>query len=476
MRGASIAFIGAKVISMDRRFQQKILSVVALIVIFWTFLTFGTLGVSESRGADSDHHKSVDLTLSNATKTTEPALDLRDLIQEAIDHNPALKASKFEAIAKEAEIAPKGSYEDPMLEFEAMNYPADTLSPREFGMTGNQWSLIQKIQFPGKLTKLKNAAGFEYRAKQQSFNAKQLQLIKDIKVAFFELYLAQKKQEILLERRNVIEQLIVVTRNKYTLGKATQAEIISMQVEEANLTGQLISNEKLIENKRTELGAMLGRDIPTVSGNALNFEKTKVDLSKLNEQELAKRVIAKSPTLKGAEAELSASESKLSYARWNYLPDFQFTLRYTSRQPSMGDRGVDLVSGGVGINIPIWIFSKQSEESKAAAAEHIRADAMLTEQRIELKKSIHNIWTDLNEAHKKVLLFQTALLPLAKQAVTTGRSAYLAGKLEYVSLLNFINTRYQTELDYNEALVNCETKLAEIEALAGEPIGVANES
>ncbi|OFZ05562.1 MAG: hypothetical protein A2070_03325 [Bdellovibrionales bacterium GWC1_52_8] len=398
-------------------------------------------------------------------------LSLRELIQEAIDNNPELKAAKYEALIKEAEIGPRGAYEDPMIEFEAMNYPVDSFSPREFGMTGQQLSLTQKVPFPGKLTLLRRAARLDYQAKQQGFSVRQLELIRNVKLAYYELFIAQKRQEILIERKNLIRQLVVVTRNKYTLGKVSQAELLSLQVEEANLMSQLLTAEKEIQARGAELGALLGHQSAKVPGRVARMTKTPFDFNKLTEQLLTDRIFAQNPALKGAAADLNVAEVKSSYAKWNYLPDFEFAIGYTFRQPNMDDRGVDVLSGAIEMSLPLWALSKQSEEVKGARAEQIRADAMLMQQRAQLIKQIHTKYAELSEASKKLQLFEGGLLPLARQSVVTGQSAYLTGKLEYVSLLTFINVRYQTEMEYNEALVTYENKIAEFEALLGEPIG-----
>src|SRR5256885_9427009 len=94
------------------------------------------------------------LLIAPPTFAESPELVLKDLIEEGLQKNAALKAAKAEALSKEAEAGPKSSYEDPMLAFEAMNYPVDTFSNTETGMTGNQLSLTQRVPFPGKLGKL----------------------------------------------------------------------------------------------------------------------------------------------------------------------------------------------------------------------------------------------------------------------------------------------------------------------------------
>ncbi|MCM2279867.1 MAG: TolC family protein [Oligoflexia bacterium] len=398
-------------------------------------------------------------------------LDLRELIQEAINRNPGLKADLLEASSKEAEIAPRGAYEDPMLEFEAMNYPVDTLSPREFGMTGRQLSLTQKIPFPGKLSKLKRSATHAYQSKKDAFSGRQLELVRGVKMAYFELFMAQKTLELVREQRNVIKQLIGVTQNKYSLGKVSQAELLNLQVEEANLLGRQLTVEKQVAAKGAELSFLLGRESSDVPGTVRKIAVTPVDFKKLTEAKLLEHGLEHNPNLKAAQAEFQAADAQHSFASWNFLPDFELRVAYTFRQPTMEDRGVDVLSGAVGFSLPIWFFSRQTPELRGASLMRARADALVTQSRNELRKNLHVTYSELLEANGKIHLFESGLLPLARQAVVTGRAAYLAGRLEYVALLNLVNTRFQTETEYNEALVTYESKIAELETLLGDSLG-----
>ncbi len=407
------------------------------------------------------------------TPTNAAPITLQSLISEAVEKNAELRASKAEVVSREAEAGPAGSYEDPMLSFEAMNYPVDTLSQREFGMTGNQISLTQKIPFPGKLSKRSRAAGLEAEAQKEMSEIKRLDLIKNLKLAYYDLSFAFKKYDSLGEQRKILNQLVTITRNNYSLGKAPQAEVLSLQVEEASLLDQLLTVEKQIKAKLGVVNHLLGRADHSqyVYGRPEAIKKTPFGFSHHSEKTLADKAILKSPMIKTKIAKVSATEARLSYAKWNYLPDFEFKAGYSFRKPSPNDRGVDFVSVMVGITLPIWAGTKQSEERRGAEAEKIRAEALLDEERNNLSHMVHVIYAELEESNKRLQLFEGGILPLSRQAVVAGRSAYLTKKIDYATLLNAVNKQFQMEVSHAEALTAYESKIAEIEALIGEPVG-----
>lgn len=429
----------------------------------------GTPGVARAEGDEVP--RSLSSSSSEATGSTgAPVIKLKDLIDEALSNRPLLKAAKFEAQSKEAEIAPKGSYERPVVGVAAMNYPVDTFSAGEFGMTGKEVSLTQKIPFPGKLSKLSNAAESEYFSKKETYNNKQLELIKEVRLAYYALYLAYKRRDTLNEQLGLIRNLIGVTRSRYSLNKVTQAEVLSLQTEEGNLMDQILMAEKQIAVKTGDLNHAVGRASHHTIARPEDLKKTKIDLTKLTEQAFGERILAKNPSLKAMGYELDAADNKLSYSKWNYLPDFEFRVGYTFREPSPGDRGVNFVSGAVGVSIPLWALSKESEEVKGARADKAKAEALLDEERIHMLHMVHTNYSELEEAYNRLKLLEGGLLPLARQAVISGKSAYLTGKMDYATILNITRSRFQTELSYYEALANYESKIAEFESLVGEPL------
>ena len=187
----------------------------------------------------------------------EKPLKLKELIEEALANNPVKKAAQYDAESQKAQIGPAGAYDDPMIAFEAKDYPVDTLSPRRFGMTGNEVSLAQKVPFPGKLTKMRSATRKEYESKDSNFNHTQLQVIRDVKRAYYELFLAYKKHEIVVEQKKLIRQLIAVVRSRYSVGKAPQAELLNFQIEGGKLTGELLDSEREVKVKMANLQYIL---------------------------------------------------------------------------------------------------------------------------------------------------------------------------------------------------------------------------
>lgn len=412
------------------------------------------------------------LLAADVAHGTEKTIRLDEAIELALRNRPAYRAAEREAGAKEAEIGPRGAYENPMLGFAALNYPVDTFSAGEFGMTGNEFSLSQRISFPGKLTQLRNAAEREWQSRRQGSETVRLELVREVRLAYYELFLAQKKRAIFEDQLGLVRQLIGVTRGRYALGKVSQAELLSLQIEEGGLLEQIIVADRAIRVGSSALVFAIGGEDEGGLLRAEPVQHARLDLSGLTAQALGEKAVSRSPRIKATSFEVEAADSRVSYAKFGFLPDLEFRVAYMQRQASPGDRGVNFVSGGVGLSLPLWAFSRQREELKGAREERAKAEALLDQERLRLLHQIRSTFAELEESDRRIKLIEGGLLPLAKQAVLASKSAYLTGKIDYTTVLGQIRSRYQTEYSLHEAVVSHESKVAELETLMGGPLEV----
>ena len=361
-----------------------------------------------------------------------------------------------------------------MLGVNAMNLPTNSLSLRDDNMSGVEVSLSQMIPFPGKRTKLRDAARKTAGAAEMSFEQKKWQIVKRVKDLYYELYLAHQRETLIVDQKKIVNQMISAMRSQYTLGKTPQAAILSLQVEEANLIEESLKIESDIKVKQNELNHILGHSPAHLSRRPEQIKKNpSINFQNMTEDEAAKFVTDNSPRLKAMQAAVEAREARLDYAKKEHLPDFQVMAGYTFREPTrMGSDGTDMVSAGVGITLPIWASSKQSEQVRGAAAQKAKAEAELRDVRLMIEHEARGAFAELREAQKRVELFEGGIMQLTQQAVASGRSAYLTGKMDFAALLEALRTQYKTNYAYQEALAKREMKIAQLEALASRALGV----
>ncbi|MCK4596436.1 TolC family protein, partial [bacterium] len=159
--------------------------------------------------------------------------DLDGLIQEALKHNPMVLASKEKWEAVRAKISTARVWPDPRLGISFEKNPGVLYSLGEARM--RMVSISQTIPFPGKLslrremfTRDAQKASWEYEAIRQ-------EVIAQVKSVYYDLFVLQRSVQLLQEQVDLLRAFERTTQVKYSVGQASQHDVLKAQVELALL-------------------------------------------------------------------------------------------------------------------------------------------------------------------------------------------------------------------------------------------------
>ncbi|MGE0175008.1 MAG: TolC family protein [Oligoflexales bacterium] len=405
----------------------------------------------------------------------QPTLNLGMLVEAALHENAQLQALRSELAAKSQLISVAGAPPDPGLSVEAMNYSADSLSRDPGGASGVQVALTQSIPFPGKLRSKQAVASYERGAEEARVRELELEITKKVRIVYFSLAGIFAKFDSLDEKKAVYIQLISNSQKRFSLGKMSQAELLNLQVENATVYDEVVKVERMISDMFGELNHLLGR---SDHGSKVYGRPEPISRSKyargLREADILKVAEVSNPALKSSDQDVLASSSRVDLARRAFYPDFDLKVGYTFREPTEMDDGKDMISAMVGVSIPVWSGSRQAPELDAATSRRISAEANRTETKNALVHEIHLAFASLSEARKRIEVFETAILPLSRQALNTARTSYTTGGISYDLMISSITRWFDLEVEYVDLLRAHETSLAQLEALAGRSLKEIN--
>ncbi len=403
-------------------------------------------------------------------QTVGESISLESLIQMALQQNPEIKGFHADLESQEAKIGPAGAYEDPMLSVQAVNLPVKSLRLDQDEMSGIQLGLSQKIPFPGKRSNEREIARLKTAAAEKRLQQKKLDIVRDVKKVYYDLYLKNQRKMILTQQRSFLKQLLAASRNQYALNKVSQAVVLNLQVDEASLIDEELKSESDIHEAQAELSHLIGHEKHFFMGPLEKRVSTKVNLDAWDDDKIAAAVEKNSFEILALVSESEAGQVQVTLARKGYLPDFEISANYMFRKPlegmpaaTAGNR--DFVGGGVAVSIPLWAGSKQSEQIKGAAADHAKAEAQLDNVRLMLTHQARALFAQLRESKKRIELLEGGLLQLTAQAVSSGKSSYLTGRLDHATFLESLRRQQNTQYSYQEAVAKFEVQLAQLEAL-----------
>jgi outer membrane protein, heavy metal efflux system len=393
-----------------------------------------------------------------ASAGNEPILRVEPLVQEALEKNPKISAARERHAGLKEKIPQAGAFEDPMLGLGVVNLP-NSFDFNEEDMTMKEISVSQKFPFPGKLGLSQEVAAKEADAGAAEVDELANQVAKEVKTAFYDLSHAYRSTEVTERNKAILEELARITQTRYSLGQAIQEDVIRNQVEISKMVDDLIMLEQQKRALAARLSYLLNRPPGSLVGKPAELEFSRVAFSI---EDLQQQALTDSPMLKALKQDIQGRNKNVALARKEYFPDFSLKLAYGQRE----DR-LDMYTGMVEMNLPIFVKSKQERKVAEAYADVRSAQAKYDGAQNEILYMIADMGSMVQRLEKKIELYRTGIIPQARMQIDTAMSAYMVNKADFMTLLDSRMKLYRYELDYHDALTEYEKSLAALEAAVG---------
>ena len=390
---------------------------------------------------------------------------LGSLIGEALQNNPELRAAAKETEAANQRVRPAGALEDPMLEAGLLNVPIQPFRLNREDMTMKMLGLSQKLPFPGKRALREQVAAKEAETLKYGLRETTNRVVRDVKMAYFDLALTDETVRLLQGNRQILEQFLKIAEGRYGVGQAAQADVLKAQTQLGRMSEELLRMERERPVMEAELARLLGR-----RGNAstIAVELPGLREAALNLESLQQTALRERPQLLGLQSAIERSAKTLELARKDAQPDFDLRFSYGQRERDLaGMPRDDVVSFTVAMNLPVWRKDKIEPRIAEAQAMREQAQEMLQAQQNEVLAKLRQQVAVTEQSRKSVRLYETDILPQARLAVEATLAAYNVSRADVLMLLDSQMTLFSYEISRAKELVNFNKALAEIELLAG---------
>jgi cobalt-zinc-cadmium efflux system outer membrane protein len=357
-------------------------------------------------------------------------LTLQAALNYGAEKNPQVQAAYHRWKGLEKNIGVQKGLPDPQFTYGYYFEPVETKT----GPQNQRFGLAQTIPGFGKLAMKKAIASDQAAAGGDRYRRARLDLNLSIAKAFAELHYLKRSMDITDERIQLIQDLEQVAQTRYKAG-SPMAPILQAQLELGRLEDRLVSLGDLQQPQKAQLNAALNRppSAPLAWPAALPYQPVETD-----SETLLGRLAASSPELAELARGVEQGEHSLTLAKRERLPDFTLGLQYIDTGDAAipaTDSGKDPIIGTIGISLPLW-FGKNHARIESAA--NLRAAARLTleNRRQTLAAEIQQTLFKLRDADRKMSLYQETLIPKAIQTLEVNRTAYEAGQLEFINLID----------------------------------------
>lgn len=433
-----------------------------------------------------------------------PNEELRMYLREAVDNDPGLRARHTDWLSFLQEIPQVTSLDDPM--FMYGQFLQSDVNRMKFNIT-------QKFPWFGTLRVRGEEAAARADAALERFYSARNRLFTDVKRAYFEYAFLGKSVRVARAQTEVITTVENLVRSRYSLGLASEASLLRVQIENAIVQDRMDAFLEARSAFSARLAESMGRspagDLPWPQEEGLPAPPP-------SRETAIQRIRDNNPDLKAFEHLIESRARQFELAKKKNHPDFTLGLDYTSvsrpRQirpdrpfpaslhgarrlltgTSPGTFGplIDLYavanydepisyrSGGrdnilfsIRMNVPI---RRKRIKAGVERASLLKAAAELDkhDKRLALEAAGETVLFHIDDASRRTSLYDTTLLPQARQTYQSLNSAYGTGALEadFIDLLDSLRVLLAFELEEIQAVRDVNVASADLEFLMGGPL------
>jgi outer membrane protein TolC len=367
---------------------------------------------------------------------------LEAYIALAMESSPGLGAALARQEAAAALIGRVGALPDPVVSY---GHYFDEVETR-VGPQVYRLGVRQRLPWFGKLSLAEDAARERAAAQTERVRAVRLDVVVSVTQAYADFAYLTEAIAITEERASLLRTLDEVVRAAYSSGSASYGDVMKSQIGLARVEDKLSSMRAGVAPASSRLAAAVGLRVdselpvqevmPSVEGDPVALDVAAFELQ--------------SPDLLALRHETEAARFEQRLARRGPLPDLTLGVDYIATDDALmpvEDSGKDPLVGVASISVPLWFGKHVAAARQAGAA--VSASERATEQRaLELVAELRALEFELDDALRKVALYEDRLVPAAEQAVSSTEASYRAGTADFDALV----TAHESALEFELAL------------------------
>jgi outer membrane protein, heavy metal efflux system len=396
-----------------------------------------------------------------ALAQTSERLVLSEVIAEARDHNPDIKAARDRVAAAKARPAQVSAYDDPMVSYEAWNAPE---SFRVDHADNNIFRLSQKIPFPGKRSLAGTMAARDADMAEQNLRSVELDAVASATKAYYDLWMVHQNILIYSRDKDLVERFAKIAEQKYAVGQVSQPDVLRAQVELTRLINRVTTETLAADGARAALNALLSRADDEPLGVPEGPPPPALDVRL---DDLVALALERRPERVAQQAAIAREENALRLAKLNYLPDFELSAgRFVNY------RARDGVGAMVSVSIPIAYKGKYDAALSEAEARLSAAKNDLRRVDDAIRREVKQAFVGARTALEQRNLFVSTHIPQAELALRGTQSGYETGKVDFLSLIDSIRAIEWVHVEHIQAAAAFEKSFADLKrAVAADVLG-----
>src|SRR5581483_11839767 len=246
-----------------RRIQRWLAWVVAALALGSVNALAQQPRAESASSASADNSREREARVAGAKPPVPTVVSLQTLVAEALEQNPEIIAMQRSFDMMRARIPQAKALPEPMLNY---GYAGNAVPLPPFDIqkgdpsSARTFSFTQELPYPGKLAIKGKMANVAAEAEWWNYEQVRLNVVAEVKDAYFDLYFLHKAIETVTKNQELLEKFVKIAEASYSVGKGIQQDVLKAQVEVSKLVDQLTVLEQRKQTAEARLNSLLFRE------------------------------------------------------------------------------------------------------------------------------------------------------------------------------------------------------------------------
>ena len=410
------------------------------------------------------------------------AQTLDSLISESLLNNPQLKSLNYKIKASEFRVNSADALPPPSVGIDISQIPVSSLDIINEPFS-QSLIISQMFHLGGKISSMVDAEQKNVFIQQDSYQIYKLNLIAQIKMAYYNIWLVDRKIEVQQESISLLNELLNSLSNQYEINRISQADILTIKSEIALYETQLV----ILKNQR---GAELFR-INKLIGRALDSKDITVSKElnikpyNLTREELERMLADNNPELKRMNSMIEMNKSEIIANDKEKIPDLMLQgmfMRMPKGMPLTSKTPPDMIDGMgkteymyglmASFTLPFMPWSSNKYEAKTQEIETtiLSIESERKDMQREMNSQLKSSYVKMQTSNDLIKLYSENVIPLYEKARSSQVSQYQSNQTNINTVIDTGRMLLMQTMNYYMAQVDYLMAIAEIEMMTGEYI------
>ncbi len=396
------------------------------------------------------------MALAEEPQTTTYSLD--NIVALALEHSPAMAGAEGFLKQSRGQQISAGAYPNPSISGTAgrgaIRDPSTGVR-----VTEHTVSVEQPLEYSGKRQARQEAADAGVAGANAALEETRLTLIADVKVAFYQLLLAQRDAELAIQNLTMVEEVLRTVKVRVAAGEATSFDTMKATVEVQKAQKEVARAQSVLLVARTRLNTLAAGALGKQFSIQGDFQSSRLGLEL---DHLAALALEQHPTVQRLTKLAEQAGHTVQYERASRVPNVIVLGSYHR------EAGDESVTAGLSVPLPLW-YRRQGEIETALGTKY-RAEAERLRAQNELEQAITQYAQEVRTAQDQLQVFETGLLKQAEQTLTVARTSFRQGAASLLDVLDAQRVYRQTLLEYAQVRADLSIALVRLERSVGAPL------